>query len=136
MVTLSGVIKFRVRILNFPPMADVRNDVAPEDRRFILDTPDKDFSPERNKAIIEQTIKDYEAMRAKKIKDRVEEYSERADAVVTYLKALNQGGSSSNMERYFGKRNLAYLRGLEIKQKLMAGLIVRDQDGNIIRKGV
>lgn len=114
----------------------ISNSVRPEDKKYILDVPDAGFSPERNKFIIEQSIKDYEAMRAKKYKDQVEQYEERADAVVTYLKSLNKGAGESNMERYFGRKNLAYLRGEEIREKLMAGMTVRDQDGNIIRKGM
>ena len=112
------------------------NQVRPEDKKYILNTPDAGFSPERNKAIIENSIKEYEAMRAKKLKDQVDQYAERADAVVTYLKSLNKGGMESNMEKYFGKKNLAYLRGQEIREKLMANMTVRDQDGNIIRKGI
>jgi hypothetical protein len=118
------------------PYKSLTDLVKPEDKRFILDTPDEDFSPERNKAIVEQSIKDYEAMRAKKMKDRVEEYAERADAVTTYLKSLTHGRSNSNMEKYFGKRNLAYLRGQEIREKLMANIRVLDSEGNLIKKGI
>src|SRR5438552_3593470 len=96
------------------PFSGLLEKVAPEDKKFVPKTPDVGFSPERNKAIIENSIKEYEAMRAKKLKDRLTEYEERADAVVTYLKHLDRGQGESNMEKYFGKRNLAYLRGLEI----------------------
>ena len=88
-------------------MGDPRNMVATEDKRFILETPDDGFSPERNKFIIEQSIKEYEAMRAKKMKAHDDEYAERADAVVSYLRALSRGGSNANIEKYFGKKPLA-----------------------------
>ena len=117
-------------------MSDPRNMVAPEDRKFILETPDDGFSPERNKFIIEKSIKDYEAMRAKKMKAHDDAYAERADAIATYLNGLAMGGRSSSIEKYFGKRTLAYLRGDEIRQKLMANMKIYDREGNLIRKGI
>lgn len=103
--------------------------------RFFNSDPDG-FSPERNKFIVEQTIKDYEAMRAKKAKAQDEAYAERADATVTYLKSLDRGqGGESNLLKYFGKRELARLQGLEIKQKLMQGMTIRNQQGEIIHRG-
>lgn len=121
------------------------------DNNFIIGTPDdvqkedyqrfykKDatgFSAERNKAIVEQTIKEYEAMRAKKAVVFDEHYAERSDAVVTYLKQIDRGnGSNGNLEKYFGRKWLAYLRGQEIRDKLMAGMTVRNKDGVILKPG-
>ena len=99
------------------------------------------FNPDRNKAIVEETIKEYEALRAAKAKAYDEDYAERADAVVSYLKSLDKGGQATpgaqhSLMRYFGKREIARLQGLEIRQKLMAGMKVVDTDGNTIAKGI
>ena len=45
---------------------------------------------------------------------------ERAAAVAAYLKNLSQGGGVSNINTYFGKREMARLRGEEIVAKLKA----------------
>ena len=107
------------------------SDIEKQDfQRFYKDTDEKGFSPTKNKYIIEKTIRDYEAKRAQNMKSKVELYAERADAVISYLKHLEQGKGESNLMRYFGKRELARLRGDEIREKLMHGLqIVRAQKG-------
>lgn len=104
-------------------------------QRFFVKDP-KNFSPERNKAIVEKTIEEYEAMRRKKMEEKVDHYGERADAVVTYLKSLDRGHGESNLEKYFGKRMLAYLRGQQIRDQLMSGLTIKDKQGNIIKSGI
>lgn len=96
----------------------------PMDYHFINKNPDINFNPARNKAIIEKTIADAEAQRARKLAEHDDEYAERADAVVSYLKHLDQKGQKP-IDQYFGKRTLAYLRGLEVKQKLYEMLAYR-----------
>lgn len=104
--------------------------------RFFNSDPVDGFSAERNKFIVEQTISDYEAMRLKKAKAQDEAYAERSDAVVTYLKVLDRGqGGESNMLKFFGKKELARLQGVEIRQKLMQGMTIRNQQGEIIHRG-
>lgn len=124
-----------VRFFQSLHMADVRHNIDPMDRKFILKTPEKDFSPERNKAVVEQTIREYDAMRLAQMKKYDEDYAERSDAVVSYLKSLDAGRGSSNLERYFGRKELARLRGLEIRNKLMSGMTLRSRLGQIIKAG-
>lgn len=93
------------------------------------------YSPEKNRALIEKTITDYEAMRAKKAEQHNDDYGERADAVVTYLKSLDKGHGESNIEKYFGKRTLAYLRGQQIRDKIMSGLSFKNKAGDIVKYG-
>lgn len=90
-------------------------------RLYFLPEGDPGFSPERNKQTIEKSIKKYEARRLKAIKQAYEEYGERADAVVTFLKAVERG-KEANVDKYFGKRTLAALRGDEIRERLMSGM--------------
>lgn len=113
---------------------DVRQNIAPEDKRFILKVAEPGFSPERNKAIVEQTITDYEVSLVKRGKQFDEHYAERADAVITYLRSLDKGQATSNLERYFGRKMLAHLRGQQIRDRLMSGLMVKNKQGQIIKR--
>ena len=108
--------------------------------KFIIGTPDemqksdyarffvKDptgFSAERNKAIIEDSIQKYDKTRAQKLKIALGHYEERADAVVSFIKSVDRGkGAQGNLEKYFGRKALAYLRGEQIRETLMSGMRV------------
>lgn len=81
--------------------------------KYYLDIPDADFSPARNKAVVENSIKKFEAMRKKKMNQAVEEYRERADATVSFLRAVDRG-KEGNLTKYFGRKMIAHLRGDEI----------------------
>lgn len=85
-----------------------------------------------NKEVIDRTIKKYEAKRAQALKDWRDKAGERSDAVVSYLKHL-VNGKSTPVEHYFGKKELARLRGDEIRQKLMANMEIRNSQGEIIK---
>lgn len=92
---------------------------------YYVDHVDADFSPERNKAIIDRTIKKAELMRKKKMQNYVDSIRERSDAVATYLKSRTAEGRTP-VERYFGKKNLAHLRGVQIRDILKAKLKGRE----------
>jgi hypothetical protein len=98
-------------------MADLTSSQKEDYERFYVAEGDPDFSPARNKAIIEGTIKKYEAYRRKKDKEYVDSIRERADAVATYLKHVDQK-SDTPVEKYFSKSELAYLRGQQIVERL------------------
>lgn len=101
--------------------------------RFFNRDPDG-FSPERNKFIVESTIKKYDATRLKKVDDVVSHFEERADAVVSFIKSVDRGkGAQGNLEKYFGRKMLAYLRGQQIRDKLMKGMMVKNKTGQIIK---
>jgi hypothetical protein len=94
------------------------NHIHRSDWKYIPKDPEPGFSPERNKRIIEDTIQKYEKTRARKLKEFQDNLAERSDAVATYLTSRYMGSSPTAMERYFGRRNLAYLRGDQIREKL------------------
>ena len=89
---------------------------------FYLEKGDPGFSPERNKAIVERSIKRYEAMRKKKKHEFDDAYMERADAVVTYLKAIDRGGISTRLDHFFTPNQIRKLQGRDIREKIMEGL--------------
>lgn len=88
-----------------------------------------DFDPAHNRRVIDDSIKRYEAMRRKKEREFDEGNRERAQAASMYLKSLEQGKTSENVELYFGKRQLAYLRGEQIRNELQEKLRVLRKDG-------
>ncbi len=66
-----------------------------------------------NDKIIEKSIKKFDANRKKKYNQAIEEYRERADATVQFLRHVDKGGSN-DLGKYFGRKALAQLRGDEI----------------------
>ena len=95
---------------------------------------DPGFDPERNKRIIEESIKKNDAIRRRNLKEHGEEIKERSQALAMYLKNLSQGTGNSDMNKYFGQKELARLRGEEILARITDPLIVRNGDGRIIRR--
>lgn len=86
-------------------------------KKWYKETPEVGFSPNRNKAVIEESIRKAEAMRLRKGKDYIEQIRERSDAVVSYLKRVSMGMEKS-VEAYFGRSELARLRGEKIVQEM------------------
>jgi hypothetical protein len=104
-----------------------------DDKRFYLEIPDPNFSPERNKAVIEGTIQKYNAMRKKKAKEYTSDYAERADAVVSYLRFAEKK-PGYRMDHFFEPKYIAFLRGDEIRRKLMANMTILDNNGKDVTK--
>lgn len=101
--------------------------------RFFVKDP-TGFSAERNKAIIEDSIRKYDQTRAQKLKTVVGQYEERADAVVSFIKSVDRGkGAQGDLEKYFGKKILAYLRGQQIRETLMGGMSVANAQGVLVK---
>jgi hypothetical protein len=95
--------------------------VQKEDYKFFKEKGDPGFSPERNKYVIEKTIAKYEANRKRKMQQFQDNLGERTEAVAMYFKHLTQG-KTTPVEKYFGRRNLAYLQGQNIMHKLKNAL--------------
>lgn len=107
--------------------------IARQDERFVQKEPDAGFDPERNRRIINEVIEDTEKICAKKQREAGEQLHERTDAVATYLHNIQQGGNTSNISKYFGRKYLAYLRGQEVLQQIQKGLTIV-KDGKIIKR--
>lgn len=95
-----------------------KNQIA-DHKRFYIPGGDLGFSPERNKAVIEDSIRKYEAERERRQRLFGERLDERSDAVSHFLKAIDRGKATTAM-KYFGKKELARLRGEEILGQLYA----------------
>ncbi len=100
-------------------------EINPKDKKFWQDKPDPGFSLERNRQIVERTIAKYEAMRRLKQKQFNEQLDERTDAIASYLAGGEGAHRGRSLERYFGRKYLAHLRGEdivnEIRNRLMFG---------------
>ena len=108
--------------------------VHPLDEVFLRTLPPSpDFDFDHNKRVIEQTIKDTQAMIRQKGRESKEGINERAWAASHYLRNIQQGKGTRNVEQYFGKNFLLYLKGKDIlnqiKEQLTAnGNTSRNQD--------
>jgi proline dehydrogenase len=94
---------------------------------YFVEDGEEGFNPEYNKMVIERTIKKTQANRKKKQHDYVDALQERTDAVATYLKSRS-AESNRPVESYFSKRELAYLRGEKIMQKVKGSLLGRQRE--------
>jgi len=98
-------------------MSDLTVNQLLDYKKWYQDKPEAGFSPERNKAVIEESIRKAELMKRRRQSDYVEQIRERSDAVVSYLKRVSMGMEKS-VEAYFGRQELARLRGQKIIQEM------------------
>lgn len=94
------------------------NKLSPLDYKYVPMDPEPDFDAEHNKKVIADSIKKSEAMARKKEREHGEAVGERSAAVARYLKGLQNGKASSDVEKYFGRKELARLRGEQIAKKI------------------
>ena len=98
-------------------MSDFTDSQKQDYYKWYLDTPEEGFSPERNKKVIEESIFKAKVMKMKRDKDYVEQIRERSDAVASYLKHIMMG-HEKGVEAYFGRQELARLRGQKIVEEV------------------
>ena len=87
---------------------------------------DPDFSAKRNKAIVERTIRKTDMMQKRKQKEYDDLLGERTTAVASFLKHVGRG-KHNNVVTYFGRRELARLRGEDIATQLKAKIFNNGQ---------
>ncbi len=86
-------------------------------QKFFVPEGEPGFSSEHNKWVIEHSIRKYEAKKRSQAKKYNEQLGERIDAAMTWLKSRMSTGTTP-IEKYFGRRWLAYLRGQKIMEKI------------------
>ena len=99
--------------------------IQPQDLKFVSADPDPNFDPIHNAAVIEKTIRDNEKLVRERNNDALERTKERTNALAIYLRSINQGGKTTDYQKFFGKKYLAYLRGKEIMEQLKGQLELR-----------
>src|SRR3990167_4389753 len=102
-------------------------EIQAQDFKYMYQKPSGDigFDPKHNRRVIEATIKKTKAREKQLRKEYMEKVEERIDASVYFLKKLASGAYESLTPheaalKYFGRKELARLRGEQIKQELMA----------------
>lgn len=113
--------------------------ISPQDLKYVSVDPDPNFDPLQNMAVIEKTIKDNEKLVKARNKEAVDGVKERINATAVYLRSINQGGKSTDREKFFGKKYLAYLRGKEVMSNIKQQMMLQGRDGKafvIKAKGV
>lgn len=88
--------------------------ISKQDFKFVPVDPDPNFDPEHNKKVIEDSIKANELLRARKKRESDEKVKERTTAISQYLSDVNRGATKSGVLDYFGRHEIARLRGEEI----------------------
>jgi uncharacterized membrane protein len=100
---------------------DITDNEKRDKQLYMVDKPSSDFSPRRNKHIVEKTIKEYEERRKQNFRSYFEQVAERVDAAMSFVRHLERSGYN-DAEKYFGKKELARLRGQKILKKIHRGL--------------
>ena len=104
--------------------------ITKEDYKFVSVEPDVTFDPDRNKRIIAETIKTSKILQTRKKREYMDKFKERGQAVSQYLTSLNSGDTKSEVADYFGRHEMARLRGEEIRD------LIRAKIGDEIKKKI
>ena len=116
------MLKTQVRFLTSTTMKSRPDLIQSQDLKYVKVDPDPEFDPIHNMAVIEKTIKDNEKLVEKRNNESLERTKERTNALAIYLRSINQGGKTTDYQKFFGKKYLAYLRGKEIMEQLKGQL--------------
>ena len=116
------MLKTQVRFLTSTTMKSRPDLIQSQDLKYVNVDPDPEFDPIHNMAVIEKTIKDNEKLVEKRNNESLERTKERTNALAIYLRSINQGGKTTDYQKFFGKKYLAYLRGKEIMEQLKGQL--------------
>lgn len=95
--------------------------VNPLDWKYMEQNPDGDpgFDPEANQRVIDETIAWTEKNYRAKKNEFDQAAKERSEAAAMYVRSLDNGETTSAL-KYFGRRELARLRGEEVLNKIKA----------------
>lgn len=124
MIFLSGLVTFYMRLSP--------DKIAEEDLKFAPVNADLDFDPQHNKRVIENVIRKTKENKVRIEKENREGIKERTAAISQYLSSLDQGGKSSTIESYFGRRELARLRGEEAMARIKNAMLIKNKEGKQI----
>lgn len=98
-------------------MNDITDNQKRDRYKFFDPKADASFVARHNRDIVDEVIKDTERVSKMKSRQFEDKLRERSDAVATYLKSVEQG-KEKNVSKYFGKKNLAHLRGEQILETI------------------
>lgn len=93
--------------------------INPLDLKHFPTDADADFDAKKNKQVIEDTIIAAEKVHKKKEKAFEENVQERVSAMSYFFKAVENGGLT-DVKQYFGPKEIARLRALDVVNQLQA----------------
>ncbi len=88
--------------------------ILKQDEKYVPVDPDPGFNADHNSKVIEDSIKKYEEMQNKKRKESTDKISERTSAIAKFLTS-----EKSDIKEYFGRTEMARLRGETIREQIM-----------------
>lgn len=94
------------------------SDIAPEDYKYIVDKPDRDFSPEKNRETIKKVIKDTEKFFNSLDSTLQKDKDNRIDVLSSYAMYTFSKSGHKTLDQYLGKQKMAELYGERIIEKL------------------
>lgn len=107
-------------------MSKTRDDyIAPQDLKYVSVDPSPNFDPAHNMEVIENSIKENEELVRERNRIAEEGVKERINATAIYLRSISQGGKSTDREKFFGKKYLAYLRGKEVMEQVREQMMLQ-----------
>ena len=96
--------------------------IVKEDYKFVPVDVDSGFNADHNKKVIEETIRINDRNRRLKVSDYKDKLRARTDAVANYVKSVDNGETSSDVLKFFGRKEIARLRGEEIRETILGKL--------------
>ena len=106
--------------------------ISKKDYKYVPKDPEKGFDAMRNAQIINEVIEDTDKMVVQRQREFEGHLKERTEAVANFLKNIERGGED-NINKYFGKKEIARLRGEEILRRIQQGLSII-KDGKVIKR--
>ena len=113
-----------------------KDSIHKKDFKFMEQNPygDSDFDAEHNHRVIAEVDEWNDVMERKRDRDYKRKTQERTNAVTSYLTNISQGKGITDIERYFGRRYLAYLRGQQIVNQLKANPFLIEKIKRVMEK--
>lgn len=94
--------------------------IEPIDYKHVGVDPDPNFDAEHNRRVIKETIEENERLRARRQREYGSKIRDKSEAVARYVTDLADGKTNSNVEKYFGRKELLRMRGEEIRDIIKA----------------
>ena len=103
-----------------------KDQISRKDWKYMEQKPhgDPGFSAEHNFQVIAEVDAWNDAMDRKRERVHKQAIEERATAAAQYLRNIAQGQGVTGIDKYFGRRYAAYLRGEEVVRQLKANPIL------------
>ena len=115
-------------------MRIAKDKIAEVDVKYAPVDADVSFDPEHNKRVIQNVIRKTLENKRRIERENKEGIKERTAAIAQYVESTEQGGKSSSVEAYFGRKELARLRGEEVLSRIKNSMLMKKKDGTPVNQ--